>query len=147
MKKKIILILVATLVVIQFIRPELNENKSEETLDFLTITKPTDEIAGLIKTSCYDCHSNYTEPQWYMNIAPISWWIADHVEEGQEELNFSEWGNYKLKRQNHKLDECIELIEENEMPLNLYTLMHSDAKLTSEQKTLLIDWFQQNIQE
>lgn len=145
MKKKIILVLIAIIVVIQFFRPDFNTNSADDNLDFLNITQPSEEVASIIKSSCYDCHSNFTESMWYMNIAPISWWIKDHIDEGKEELNFSDWGNYNIKRKNHKLEECIELIEENEMPLESYTIMHKEAKLSDEQKTILTAWFKEKM--
>ena len=94
-----------------------------------------------MKTACYDCHSNQPTFPWYTNIAPLSWWIKHHIDEGSHHLNFSEWGTFELKRKNHKLDECVEMLEKNEMPMSSYTWMHQEAKITDAQRLLLIEWF------
>lgn len=140
MKNKIIIGLVVIIVLIQFIRVEKTNPTVDTQQDFITITKPPVEIAHLLKTACYDCHSNETNYLWYFNVAPISWWAKDHVNGGRKHLNFSIWSTYKPERQAHKLDEMFGEVEEGEMPLSSYTLMHSAAKLTAEQKTALVDW-------
>lgn len=98
------------------------------------------EIAGILKTSCYDCHTNESLYPWYTNIAPVSWWIKKHINEGRDELNFSEWGSYSLRRKDHKLDEIVEMIDEEEMPLKSYLITHGDASLSAAQKTQLVEW-------
>jgi hypothetical protein len=62
------------------------------------------------------------------------------VVEGKQKLNFSTFGDYDTKKANHKLDETIEVLQKNEMPLKSYTLIHTNAKLTDAQKTLVINW-------
>jgi hypothetical protein len=98
------------------------------------------EVDKILNTACYDCHSNHTEYPWYCNIQPIGWWTSHHVNEGKEELNFSEFNSYSLKRKLKKLKEIKEQLDENEMPLSSYTLIHSDAKLSAENKIILIKW-------
>jgi hypothetical protein len=78
----------------------------------------------LVRRACYDCHSNESNWPWYSNVAPISWLVYDHVVDGRDELNFSEWGH---RRQDS--DEIVESVVENEMPLWSYTLLHSEARL------------------
>jgi len=95
----------------------------------------------MLKTSCYDCHSNQPTYPWYTNIAPVSWWIKHHINEGTHHLNFSIWGTYSEKRKNHKLEECIEMIEEDEMPMSSYKIMHAESKLTDTQKLQLVEFF------
>ncbi len=96
-----------------------------------------------MKTSCYDCHSNNTKYPWYSEVAPISWWIADHVTEGKDELNLSLWTTFSDKKRNHKLEEMIELIEKKEMPLESYLPMHSEAELSESQQQELITFFRE----
>ena len=97
-------------------------------------------MGTILQTSCFDCHSNYTNYPWYTNIQPIGWWLNHHVDEGKEELNFSEFESYSLKRKLHKLEEIKEMVEEGEMPLSSYTLIHGDTKLSPEQKEILYTW-------
>jgi hypothetical protein len=133
--------IIVILLVMQVFRiDKKNPSKNPET-DYLYIVKPPAEIANLIKTGCYDCHSNETIYPWYSNIAPLSWIIKSHITEGRDHLNFSEWGYYHAGRRGNKQDECSEMITKNEMPIPSYKLMHSSAKFTNEQKAILIAWF------
>ena len=109
--------------------------------DFISLTEPTMEVEGILRNACYDCHSNETKFPWYAHVAPVSWWLSDHIQEGREELNFSDWGTYSEKRSDHKLEECIELVEEGEMPLNSYTWTHGNAVLSDTDKSTLIEFF------
>ena len=130
MIKKILKALVLLFVLIQFYRPVKNISTVTPITDFLLSSKADDLTSGLFKNTCYDCHSNNTKYPWYNNIAPVSWILADHVDEGKEELNFSEWTTFSDKRKNHKLEEIVEMLEEGEMPLKGYLIMHSEAKLS-----------------
>lgn len=77
---------------------------------------------------------------WYENIQPIGWWIANHINEGKRELNFSELNSYKDKRKSHEFEEIGEMVGEGEMPMESYTWIHGNAKLNDEQARLLINW-------
>ena len=128
------------LVVLQFFQPEMNENDAYSGHRITDAYKLTDDVQEVLDISCNDCHSNNTRPQFYMHIQPIGMWVMDHVEEGKEELNFDEFGAYSLRRQYHKLEEIIEMVNEGEMPLSSYTLVHGDASLTDAKKKILVDW-------
>jgi hypothetical protein len=141
MKKKILIGVVIVLVGIQFIRIDKTNPPVDASKDFMTITDPPEEVEKLIRTSCYDCHSNESTYPWYSNIAPVSWWVKDHINEAREELNFSEWGTYEWKRTDHKLEECAEEVDEVEMPLKSYLIAHSEARLSDEDRAKLVDWF------
>lgn len=140
--KRILLVLLLAFVVMQFFRIDKTNPPVVEADDFISITQPSAEVEKILRTACYDCHSNETVYPWYSNIAPVSWMLEDHIEEGREHLNFSKWGTFELKKQNHKLDECAEEVEEGEMPLNSYTWTHGDASLSDKQKKTLADWFE-----
>ena len=141
LKKRGAFFLIALILVIQLFRIEKEVVTFPKDKDFLVSKSTPENTAILIKNSCYDCHSNTTNYPWYSNVAPISWWIKNHVEEGKEHLNFSIWTDYTEKKRAHKLEECVEVLEEQEMPLKTYTLIHYDAKLSSEDNTLLINYF------
>ena len=140
MKTKIILGLAVLLVVIQFFRIDKDVPTYAPEDDFLEVSGANQQISNLVKSSCYDCHSFETQYPWYSNVAPVSWWVKDHVNHARKHLNFSIWATYTEKRKNHKLKETIEELEEEEMPLGSYTWMHSEARLTNEQRKQLIDW-------
>ena len=141
MIRKVLYVLVVVLVLIQFYRPDLNHSSYESAVnEFIQQNNVSSEVESVLKTSCFDCHSNHTNYPFYAQVAPISFWINHHVEEGKEHLNFSDWNNYSIKKKLHKLDEIIEEIDEHEMPLGSYTLIHRDAKLNEESSNLLINW-------
>lgn len=140
MKRKILLLVVLILVGIQFIPVEKNKSEPYSKEDFILATNPPEDIGKLLKNSCYDCHSNTTKYPWYDKIAPISWWVADHINHAKEELNFSEWDTYTPKKKKHKLEEIVEETGEGEMPLNSYLWMHGDATLSDEQVKQLKQW-------
>lgn len=141
-KRNILIGIIALLLLIQFFRIDKTTTPVDPQKEFIAMNPPADdEVKDLLRIACYDCHSNQPSYPWYTNIAPVSWWVKHHINEGQHELNFSEWGSYSEKRKNHKLEECIEMIEEGEMPLASYTWMHQGAKLTDAQKLKLVEFF------
>ncbi|MFK5879591.1 MAG: heme-binding domain-containing protein [Flavobacteriaceae bacterium] len=140
MKRKILIGLVIVLIGIQFVPVSLNQLEKISENDIIATLNPPEEIALILKTSCYDCHSNNTVYPWYDKIAPVSWWVADHINEGKDELNFSEWASFSEKRKAKKLKEMIEELDEGEMPLTSYLITHGDAKLSSAQVEQLKNW-------
>jgi hypothetical protein len=132
-------ILAAVLLIIQFIPSEKN-NSNDVTKDITTAFPVPAEVQTILKASCYDCHSNNTVYPWYSKIQPVAWWLADHVKEGKGEVNFNVFADYKPRRQYKKFDEIIKQIEEDEMPLSSYTLIHRETILSPAQKTTMINW-------
>lgn len=138
--KKIAIALLVIFIGMQFIRPEKNKAEGDYVAVFEVETKPNTEVRTILSTACYDCHTANTEYPWYNAVAPVSYWLADHIEEGKEHLNFSDWENYSIKKKDHKLEELVEEVEEGEMPLNEYTWTHANARLDPSQRKALIDW-------
>ncbi|MBO9691295.1 heme-binding domain-containing protein [Chryseobacterium sp.] len=99
-----------------------------------------DHAQGILKTSCYDCHSNTTAYPWYNNIQPVKWWLADHVTSGKRHFNFDEFNSYSKEKKLKKLDEVAETIREGEMPLTSYTIVHQNAKLSDTQRSEIEQW-------
>ena len=97
-------------------------------------------LKNKLHVSCYDCHSNNTRYPWYNKIQPVAWFLEDHIKEGKDELNFSEWGEYSDRRKNSKLRSIISQIEEGEMPLDSYILLHPDADLPEDKKLEIINY-------
>lgn len=142
--KKMAKVLLLVLIAMQFYRPEKNTAQGNHTAIFITETNPPEDVNLVLKNTCYDCHSNNTKYPWYNNIAPFSYWLADHVKQGKDELNFSAWERYSSNRKSHKLEEVVEVIEAGEMPLKEYTWTHAEAKLTGAQKQAIIKWAKQS---
>ena len=140
MIKKISIGLLALFAAAQFINPDKNESEFIPEADFITLEQPPEHLASILKTSCYDCHSNNTIYPWYDRITPVNFWVNSHITDGKKHLNFSEWNSYSAKKKAHKLDEFIEMIEDKEMPLASYTLTHQDAKLSDADIIELTNW-------
>ncbi len=138
--KIILLVLLAGFVGIQFSPISLNQRDTIPRTDFMAVNDVPKQVKLIIKTSCYDCHSNNTEYPWYNKVQPVAWILEDHVEQGKEELNFNEWDDYSDRRKNSKLKSIISQIEDDEMPLDSYTLIHKDAKLSKDEKKIVLDW-------
>lgn len=138
---KIIAGIILVFIILQFFGPDTSSPSADPSKDFITNTQPPEQVSTILKSACYDCHSYQTKYPWYANIEPVSWWLQDHIEHGRDEFNMSLWTDYPSDRADHKLEEAIELVEEEEMPLPSYTWIHGDARLTSEQRQTLTDWF------
>ena len=139
--KKVFYVLLLALILIQFFQTDKTNPPVNNGVDFINIKKTPEPIANLIKTSCYDCHSNETKYPWYSNLQPIGWFLKDHFEEGRKHLNFSTFATYTPKKQAHKLEEAYEQIENKEMPLDSYIVGHKEANLSIEDRKVLIDYF------
>lgn len=131
--------LVVVLVIIQFFRPARNTS-NEAGNDITKKYVIPDTVQAILKSSCYDCHSNHTEYPWYANIQPVAWWLQHHVDEGKDELNFNTFAAYRIGRQYNKLDKITKEINKGDMPLTSYTLIHRYAVLDEGQKKLVSDW-------
>lgn len=138
--KRLFLLLLLAFIVIQFFRPAKNKSEGISKNDITTLYAVPQNVQTILKTSCYDCHSNNTVYPWYAEVQPVAWWLDDHVQDGKKDLNFSEFASYRPRRQYRKLEEINELVKENEMPLNSYLWIHKDAKLSDQQKLTLANW-------
>jgi hypothetical protein len=139
-KKKIVGVFISLLIVIQFIRPARNTGEVYSANDISHSVDVPADVKNILEKACNDCHSNNTNYPWYTNIQPVGWWLNHHVEEGNGELNFSEFNTYKLRRKLHKLEEIAEQVKEGEMPMDSYTWTHGEAKLTTAEQQTLISW-------
>lgn len=128
------------MVAIQFIPVSLNESAETPATDFMQVNRVPERVSGILQRSCYDCHSNHTRYPWYNKIQPVAWFLQGHIQEGKEELNFSDWGLYSQRRQRSKLKSVISQVEAGEMPLPSYTWLHTDAALSEPDKAILIKY-------
>lgn len=141
MKGKIIwIVLIAIVVILQLIpsvRPEVIEvNKS----DLLANNKVPDSVAYLLKTACYDCHSNETVYPWYSYVAPVSWLVARDTRLGRDEMNFSDWESNDKMRKAKFLSDIVDVVSDGTMPMAIYPLMHPEAKLKRSDRQMIVDW-------
>lgn len=141
--KIIAVILLVVFVGIQFVPTERNQSDVIPQSDFVMVNKPPKNISMILQESCYDCHSNNTEYPWYNKMQPVAWFLEDHIKEGKAELNFNEWDEYSNRRKNSKIKSIVNQIEDDEMPLSSYTLIHRDAILSTSEKELVINYMKQ----
>lgn len=97
-------------------------------------------IKAILKTSCYDCHSNETIWPWYSHVAPVSWLVASDTSEGRSKFNFSTWNRYSPGEQAVILRRVIREVGQGDMPPWYYTLKHTDARLSPAQRAQLLAW-------
>lgn len=139
-KKISIPIILIIFIAIQFF--DVNPNKTAETSENAIEKKYSvpQNVRQILNTSCYDCHSNNTVYPWYSKVQPVKWWLANHINDGKRHLNFDEFGTYPNDKKLKKLDEVAETVNANEMPLSSYTVIHTNAKLSAEQKSIIQVW-------
>ena len=133
--KRTLLIFLITFILMQFIRVEQTNEAVEKDLEI----KAPLEIMTMFKQSCYDCHSNQAKWPWYSQIAPFSWVVTSHVEDGRKSLNFTTWENYTEEEKTKKMKRIHQTVYAS-MPLKSYIWLHKEADLTKEQRTLIRDW-------
>ena len=138
---KIVLIMIAIFVAIQFIRPP----KTNPAVDAKMTLKAPENVMKILKASCYDCHSNETIWPGYSQVAPLSWSIVSHVDEGREALNFSNWQNIDQETKTKRLKRAIKTINNGMMPLSGYLQFHEEAHLNNAQKATLVEWCNQEL--
>ena len=136
----IFIVVLAILVGIQFIRPARN-NVMQPTGKEIAVRYPVpDSVERILQQSCYDCHSNNTRYPWYANVQPVGWFLNHHITEGKHELNFDEFAAYAPRKQFHKFEAMEHEVNDGDMPLESYLLIHRDAKLSPEQTAMLVAW-------
>ncbi|KEQ30434.1 cytochrome C [Pedobacter antarcticus 4BY] len=138
--KKILLVILILFIGIQLIHPVRNISGQVSLNDISKTISIPENVRPLLRTACYDCHSDNTDYPWYATIQPVGWFLASHIKDGKKELNFSEFGSYSTRRQKSKLKSIASQINDGEMPLSSYTFIHRNAKLSKEQKAAIMDW-------
>lgn len=149
MKKlgKIIGVIVLVLVLIQLI-PVDRANKPVEAKDnFVEVKQTPEKIKVLLKNACYDCHSNETNYPNYAYVAPISWSVKQHINEGRTHLNFSEWMKFSKEARLSMLKNTVASLDNKTMPIQGYIVYHKEANLSDAERTLLSEFFKQILEE
>lgn len=138
--RKVGLLVIIILLLIQVIQPIKNKADGLGDADISKAVAIPDEVHRIFVNKCYDCHSNNTRYPWYFHIQPIGWWLAAHVHEGKEELNFSEFKNYSGEDVDHKFEDLEEVVQEGAMPLKAYVMLHPDSELSQSDKDAILGW-------
>jgi len=139
--KRFLTLALFALIVIQLFSIDKTNPPIDPKLDFYGSYDIPAKVKTNLANACNDCHSHDREYPWYTNIEPVSWWVRGHIRGGSDKLNFSVWNEYDNNKKIHKIEECIEVLEENRMPLKSYTWAHAEAKLSDEDKQEMIEFF------
>ena len=136
----IIYALISAFVILQFFQPEKNLGERDVPEDLFNTVAVEESIKDILETSCYDCHSNYTNYPWYSYISPVSVFLNTHIKDGKDELNFSEWGLYSDRDKISRLVDIYEAVESGGMPLQSYLIIHKEATLDEEAVEMILSW-------
>lgn len=134
------IVLAVIFAALQFIRPARTNPPVDESRTIAAQTHITPEVATILDRSCNDCHSNQTRWPWYSNVAPVSWFVINHVNEGRREMNLSDWAQYSKDDQQRYLKKMCREVEHGQMPLSSYLRLHGEAKLSHEDVRTLCYW-------
>jgi hypothetical protein len=132
--------LIVFLAVSQFIRPARTNPPTDPRKTLEATAHPPATVAVTLDRACGDCHTNRTRWPWYTNVAPISWWIIDHVNEGRHRVSYDDWGDYDRARWRKELDQTCQRVERQNMPLTSYLLVHREAALSDDDRRAICDW-------
>jgi hypothetical protein len=139
MFRKILLVLLALFIIIQFVRPARNV-AAESTRAMSTRYPIPADVQKILETSCADCHSNKTVYPWYAEVQPVGWWLNNHIQNGKRHWNIDDFTGRRIGWQYKKMDDCIEQLHNDDMPLNSYLIIHHNARLSPADKQTLVDW-------
>ncbi len=134
------IIIICGLVIIQFLGAAKTNPPSDPSQSIESRLHVTPPVAAILDRSCNDCHSNKTRWPWYSNVAPVSWFVIDHVNEGRQNIDFSEWGRYTQRDVDGLLKQICREVRAGVMPLSSYTPLHPGSKLSAEDVKTLCDW-------
>lgn len=141
--KRIFLGFLFIFLIIQVVQPVRNIDYGQvSSSDISKVYKVPEKVQSILRTSCYDCHSNSTDYPAYAYIQPFSFFLENHIKEGKNELNFSEWGLYSERKQSHKLEAVENQMKQGKMPLSSYLYLHHDAKLSDEKIKEVVGWIE-----
>ena len=94
------------------------------------------QVAQILTSSCFDCHSEEDTASWYVKFAP-SYWFAGSA---RKNLNFTEWNDYDAQRKTKAIEAIGRVVTRGEMPPWDYTVFHPAAELSNQQKDMVSQW-------
>src|SRR4030095_338676 len=136
----LLIVAAVALVIAQFFGPAKSNPAREGSESVDSRRQVTPQVAAIFDRSCNDCHSNKTRWPWYSNVAPVSWFVIDHVNEGRENINLSEWGKYTPRDVDSLLRQMCREVRAGVMPLSSYTPLNPGSKLSAENVKTLCEW-------
>jgi heme-binding protein len=122
--------LVVITTAIQFVRPARTNPLVDPSHALAELQPVPAHVTAVLDRACRDCHSNNTRWPWYSQVAPVSWWVIDHVNHGRSHFNYSDWARYPAADRARLLKNSCDLVREDSMPLPSYRWMHRRARLS-----------------
>ena len=138
--KLTVLVLALVFAGIQFVRPARTNPASDPERALGRAEPVPAAVAAILDRSCRDCHSNETRWPWYSQVAPISWFVIDHVDHGRTHFNYSDWAGYDRVRRSSLREGSCELARSGAMPMPSYLRMHRRARLAPADIETLCTW-------
>ena len=138
--KVIIITLIVIFIAVQFIPSGIPLNVPDDNRSIANDSLVAGSVLKQLRNSCFDCHSNQVNFPWYSKMAPSSWFLAGHINEGRSHLNFSEWEDYSNREKVRILEEIKDEVASGGMPLKSYLLIHRDAKPDSAEVAVILKW-------
>ena len=140
--KTVFVVLALVLLGSQTVRPAKTNPAVDPSRTLQSHAAMSPEVAAVLERGCGDCHSNETVWPWYSDVAPVSWFVIDHVNHGRRHLNFSEWTRYDRQEADDRLGSIAKSVKAGTMPMTSYTVLHPEARLTQAERDLIVDWAQ-----
>jgi heme-binding protein len=125
---------------IQLVRPARTNPATDPLRTLQAMVPVSPQASAVLERGCRDCHSNDTKWPWYSNVAPVSWFVIDHVNHGRSHFNYSDWAKYDAKRRREILEDSCAMARKKEMPLPSYLWAHGDARLSAADVAALCEW-------
>ena len=125
---------------IQFVRPPRTNPATDPARTLAARMEVPPAAAAVLERACRDCHSNETRWPWYSNLAPVSWWVIDHVDHGRSHFNYSDWARYERSDALRLLRNVCDMSRQEKMPMPSYLVMHRSARLSERDVAALCDW-------
>ena len=138
--RRIAVALIAGALAIQLARPARTNPPTDPARTMKAIAHVTPEANAVLERACRDCHSNDTRWPWYSNVAPISWFVIDHVNHGRRHFNYSDWAESDRDQVTRVLKNMCAMTRKGEMPIASYLWLHPDARMTDRDIVALCDW-------
>ena len=136
----LVIVVVVCLVVAQLYRPAKTNPVIDPSQTIEARMQVPAPVSAIFDRSCNDCHSHKSRWPWYSNVAPVSWFVINHVNEARQNLNFSEWGRYTKSDADGLLKRICREVKSGGMPLSSYTPLHPGSTLSAEDVKTLCDW-------
>ena len=97
------------------------------------------QVNAILESSCYECHSTGGSAPWYAAVSPT--YLSANSARGV--LNFSDWQTYVAQKRTDELKSIAQSVSGGSMPPGDYTALDHSARLSEEQKQILLTWASQ----